>query len=110
MGKRYSIGIDLSRYRGKYVAIIDKKVVASGTDAKEVWAKVKKKYPSKTPELAKVSKEETLVLRREISEVKGLLITEPELRKKAVKRINEARGRIRKSYVAHEKMTKEFLR
>lgn len=46
---------------GKYVAIIDKKVVASGTDAKEVWARVKRKYPDKTPELAKVSREETLV-------------------------------------------------
>lgn len=59
--KRYSIGIDLSKYMGKYVAIIDKKVVASGTDAKEVWARVKRKYPDKTPELAKVSREETLV-------------------------------------------------
>jgi len=60
--KRYSIGIDLSKYRGKYVAIINKKVVASGADAKEVWAEVKRKYPSKMPELAKISKEETLVL------------------------------------------------
>jgi lysine/ornithine N-monooxygenase len=60
--KRYFIGIDLSKYRGKYVAIIDKKVVASGTDAKEVWADVKRRYPDKTPELAKISREETLVL------------------------------------------------
>ncbi len=60
--KRYSIRVDLSKYRGKYVAIIDEKVVASGVDAKEVWAEVKRKYPGKTPELAKVSKEETLVL------------------------------------------------
>jgi hypothetical protein len=58
----------------------------------------------------KTLRDELVELRREISELKGMLISEPELRKEAVKRINEARGRIRKSYVAHEKVTREFLR
>lgn len=44
------------------------------------------------------------------SELKGMLISEPELRKEAMKRVNEARGRVKKSYVAREKVTREFLR
>ena len=58
----------------------------------------------------KTLRDELVELRREISELKGMLISEPGLREEAVKRINEARGRVRKSYVAHEKVTREFLR
>jgi len=50
------------------------------------------------------------MLRREISELKGMLISELEFRGEVVERINAARGRIRKSYVAHEKVKREFLR
>lgn len=53
---------DLSRYKGSYIAIIDDKVVASGSSAKEVWQKAKIKYPKRTPTLAKLPKEEALVL------------------------------------------------
>ena len=53
----------LKRYKGQYVAILGSKVVASGKDAKEVWEKARKKYPKKLPTLAKLPKEETLVLK-----------------------------------------------
>jgi glycine betaine/choline ABC-type transport system substrate-binding protein len=50
------------KYSGKHIAIIDKQVVASGNDPKEVWEQAKKKYPKKQPVLAFVPKEDTLVL------------------------------------------------
>ena len=50
------------KYRGKHIAIVDDKVVASGDDPREVWEEAKKKHPKKTPVLAFVPKEETLVL------------------------------------------------
>ncbi len=53
---------DLSKYSGKYVAIVGDKVVSSGENAKEVWEQAKKKFPDKTSSLAKIPKEETLVL------------------------------------------------
>jgi len=53
---------DLSKYIGKYVAIVGNRVVTSGENAKEVWKTAKAKYPDKTPSLAKVPKEELLIL------------------------------------------------
>ena len=53
---------DFSRYSGKYVAIIDKRVVSSGKNAKKVWENAKKKFPEETPAIAKISKKETYVL------------------------------------------------
>lgn len=53
---------DLSKYKGKYVAISDKKVVASGTNAKKVLEEAKRKYPKKTTYMAKVPEDETFVL------------------------------------------------
>ncbi len=53
---------DLSKYRGKYVAILDKKVVASGINAKKVIEEAKRKYPRKESFLVKVRGDETLVL------------------------------------------------
>jgi len=53
---------DLSRYRGKYVAMVGKKVVASGDHAKKVWEAARKKHPGKLPTLAKLPREEVLVL------------------------------------------------
>ena len=59
----FYVKADLSKYKGKYVAIIDDKVVASGENAKEVWEEAKKKFPNKTPLLAKIPMEDTLVFR-----------------------------------------------
>ncbi len=53
---------DLSKYKGKYVAIVGDKVVASGDNAKEVFEEAKKKT-GKIPTIAKIPKEEALILR-----------------------------------------------
>lgn len=60
--KRFFVAIDFSRYKGRYVAVVGKRVVASGTNAKRVWTEAKKKNPTARPELHKVPKGETLVL------------------------------------------------
>lgn len=60
--RRLFVAIDFSRYRGRYVALVDRKVVASGHDAERVWLEAKRKYPRAKPELLKVSKGRTLVL------------------------------------------------
>lgn len=54
--------VDFSKYRGRYVAIVRRRVVASGHDAQKVWQEAKRKHPNARPELLKVSKGETLVL------------------------------------------------
>jgi hypothetical protein len=52
----------LKKYEGKYVAIVGRKVVAHGRNAKTVWKTAKKKYPQSLPTIAKLPKEEVLVL------------------------------------------------
>jgi len=54
---------DLSRYKGKYVAIVEAQVVGSGDNAKELLEEVTRKYPDKRPTLVKVPKEEALILK-----------------------------------------------
>jgi ABC-type molybdate transport system substrate-binding protein len=53
---------DLSRYKGKYVAIADQKVVSSGYDAKKVYEEARKKAPQSKPALAKIPSEDVMVL------------------------------------------------
>ncbi len=45
---------DLSRYNGKWVAIYNKRVVASSKDLRKLFREFKKKYPDKTPLLARI--------------------------------------------------------
>jgi hypothetical protein len=45
---------DLSVYAGKWIAILNKQVVASGRDPALVVKEVKQKFPTKTPLLTKV--------------------------------------------------------
>lgn len=45
---------DLTEYAGKWVAIIDKEVVATASTAEVVIAEAQKKYPKKTPFVTKV--------------------------------------------------------
>ena len=52
----------LTKYKGSYVALLGKKVIASGRSAKTAWEKAKKLYPKKLPTIAKVPSEEVLVL------------------------------------------------
>jgi lysine/ornithine N-monooxygenase len=53
---------EMEQFRGKHVAMIGRKVVASGDSAKEVFEKAKKEYPDKMPVLAFIPRKETLVL------------------------------------------------
>jgi len=45
---------DFKDYSGKWLAIIDKKIVASGNDVKQVIQRAKKDYPTKKPLITKV--------------------------------------------------------
>ena len=38
------LSANLNNYKGKHIAIINQKVIASGTNPKEVWMKAHKKY------------------------------------------------------------------
>jgi lysine/ornithine N-monooxygenase len=53
---------EMEQFRGKHVALIGRKVVASGDSAKEVFEKAKKEYPDKMPVLAFIPRKEALVL------------------------------------------------
>lgn len=52
----------LNKFRGKHIAIIKNKVVASGTKAIDVLEKARKDHPNENPVLAFVPREETLIL------------------------------------------------
>ena len=53
---------ELDKFRGKHIAIIKNKIVASGGNTINVLDKARKEYPNENPVLAFVPKEETLVL------------------------------------------------
>ena len=57
-----SFSKEMEQFRGKHVAIIGRKVVASGDSAKEVFEKARKEYPEKMPVLAFIPRREALVL------------------------------------------------
>ncbi len=57
----FYVKADLSKYAGKYIAIVDDKVVGSGENAKTVWEEAKRKT-GKIPTLAKIPKEEASIL------------------------------------------------
>lgn len=56
----YFVNSDFSAYKGQYVALLDKKVIASGENAKEVWRTALKRSAGKLPTLAKLPQEEVL--------------------------------------------------
>ncbi len=58
----FYINADLSEYAGKWIAIVDGKVVASGDRADIVMREAEKKYPNKEITLAKVPTDDILVL------------------------------------------------
>jgi len=53
---------------------------------------------------------ELMGLREEMIELKELLLSEPSLRKEIIRKVNEARRRIKREYVSHEKVVREFLK
>jgi hypothetical protein len=54
--------LDISKYLNQYIVIIDKKVVANGKDIVSMLKSVRKKYPHKTPLIAKIPEKSVLVL------------------------------------------------
>ncbi|MBU1197027.1 succinyl-CoA synthetase subunit alpha [Candidatus Micrarchaeota archaeon] len=54
--------IDQEKYIGQWVAIVDKKIVSSGKSFADVYAKAKKKFPSKIPFLAPVTTNKVFIL------------------------------------------------
>ncbi len=58
----FYINADLSEYAGKWIAIVDGKVVASGDRADEVINEVRRKYPHKRFLISKVPEPGLLVL------------------------------------------------
>jgi hypothetical protein len=55
------VNADLSEFSGKWVAILNKKVVSSNADARKVAEDIKSKYPDSKPLIAKVSSETMLL-------------------------------------------------
>lgn len=43
------LALDLAKYAGKWIAVLENKVIASGSDFQEVFEKTKKEYPNKKP-------------------------------------------------------------
>ena len=58
----FFISNPLTKYEGRYVAILGRKVIGSGVSAREVWESARKKYPGSLPTIAKIPKEEVLIL------------------------------------------------
>lgn len=56
------VKVDFKQHKGKYVAIVDCSIVASGVNAKEVLDTAKKKHASGEIVLRKIPEEETLIL------------------------------------------------
>lgn len=54
---------DLRQYKGEYVIIVNKQVVMHGTQLKQLVLSFRKRYPGLVPQIAKIPKEEVLVLR-----------------------------------------------
>ncbi|MCX6778366.1 MAG: DUF5678 domain-containing protein [Candidatus Micrarchaeota archaeon] len=51
----FYLSLDLEKYAGKWIAILDNKVIAIGEDFREVFNKTKKDYPNKMPLFDRVS-------------------------------------------------------
>lgn len=59
---QFFLKTNLDRYKGEYLAISGGQVVAHGDNASEVMKEALRKCPDKTPTLAKLPKDEILIL------------------------------------------------
>ena len=57
-----SIGDELGNYIGKWIAVIDNKIVAQGESGKDVFNSAKKANPKRIPFMMKVPAETVMVL------------------------------------------------
>ena len=53
---------NFSKYKGEYIVILNKKVIAHGLNAKIAYKKALKKFPNSRPILAKIPAEDVLIL------------------------------------------------
>jgi len=53
---------DLGKYVGKWIVIVNNKVVAAGSNGKKAFAEAKQKYPQSKPLLMKVPSETIMLL------------------------------------------------
>lgn len=58
----FFISEDMHSFSGKWVAIINKKVVASGENLKEMLKEVNEKYPKQEPLIVRAPTEKLLIL------------------------------------------------
>ncbi len=54
--------LDTSQYLDQYIVMIDKKIIAHGKDIIGLLKSVRKRYPHKTPFIAKIPEKSVLVL------------------------------------------------
>jgi hypothetical protein len=59
----FYIKADTSAYKGEWIAIAKKKIIAHGNDAEKVYQQATKKFKSEEISLAKVPEEQTLILK-----------------------------------------------
>ncbi len=52
----------LSKYIGKWIAVINNEIVAEGKDSKKVYEEAKSKYPETTPFMMLVPQESVMLL------------------------------------------------
>ena len=50
----YNNGKELSKYDGKWIAVLDESVVESDVDLKKVWDSFQAKFPNRIPFIMKV--------------------------------------------------------
>ena len=57
-----SLGDKLGDYVEEWIAVVDNKIVARGSEAKQVYDSAKSLYPEKTPFIMKVPSDKVMVL------------------------------------------------
>ena len=57
-----SLGDKLGDYVEEWIAVVDNKIVAKGSEAKQVFDAAKSTYPNKTPFLMRVPSDKVMVL------------------------------------------------
>ncbi len=91
--------LDTSKYLDQYIVMIDKKVVANGKDIVSMLKSVQKKYPHKTPFIAKIPEKNLQVLRaKKKPRVLRSILSGLQLH---VRDIQQAKHSLFKNYCSH---------
>lgn len=54
--------LEKSKYKGKYIIMVDEKVVEEGDNIEDMLHRTRQRFPDKVPLVAKIPKEEVMVL------------------------------------------------